>query len=64
MTAIGFLIVGDAGPAFLPVKGIGETLLWMAALLTIVTGYDYLRAGLTHMGREPAPRHGKPQHLA
>jgi cardiolipin synthase (CMP-forming) len=64
MTAIGFLIVGDAGPAVLPVKGIGEMLLWMAALLTIVTGYDYLRAGLTHMGREPEPRHGKPQHLA
>ena len=52
MTAIGFLIVGDAGPALLPVKGIGETLLWVAALLTMVTGYDYLRAGLTHMGRD------------
>lgn len=64
MTAIGFLIVGDAGPAFLPVTWIGEMLLWMAAMLTLVTGYDYLRAGLTHMGRAPAPRHGKPQHLA
>jgi cardiolipin synthase (CMP-forming) len=68
MTAIGFLIVGDAGPVVLPVAGVGEMLLWMAALLTLVTGYDYLRAGLTHMGRArtgqtPAPRHGKPQHL-
>ena len=68
MTAIGFLIVGDAGPAFLPVAGIGEMLLWIAAMLTLVTGYDYLRAGLTHMGRvpvgqTPAPRHGKPQQL-
>jgi cardiolipin synthase (CMP-forming) len=64
MTAIGVLIVGSAGPAALPVQGIGETLLWIAALLTLVTGYDYLRAGIAHMNREPAPRHGKPQHLA
>ena len=50
---------------FLPVVGIGEALLWIAALLTLVTGYDYLRAGLSHMGRAPAAaaRHAaKPQH--
>lgn len=64
MVAIGVLIVGKAGPAFLPVVAIGETLLWVAALLTLVTGYDYLRAGLTHMTRAAPPRHGKPQHLA
>lgn len=64
MVAIGFLIVGDAGPAFLPVKDIGGTLLWIAALLTLVTGYDYLRAGLAHMTRAAPPAHGKPQHLA
>jgi cardiolipin synthase len=52
MTAIGFLLVGDAGPVFLPVQGIGEALLWIAALLTLVTGYDYLRAGLPHMTEE------------
>ena len=40
MLAIGVLIVGTAGPAFLPVVGIGEALLWLAALLTLVTGYD------------------------
>jgi cardiolipin synthase (CMP-forming) len=64
MVAIGVLIVGDAGPAFLQVTAIGESLLWLAALLTLVTGYDYLRAGLAHMTRAAAPRHGKPQHLA
>jgi CDP-diacylglycerol---glycerol-3-phosphate 3-phosphatidyltransferase len=67
MVAIGFLIVGDAGPSALPVKAIGETLLWAAALLTLVTGYDYLRAGLPHMTRRPMPRAAKPgnsQHLA
>jgi cardiolipin synthase len=57
MTAIGFLLVGDAGPRFLPVQGIGELLLCIAALLTLVTGYDYLHAGLPHMTDErPAPR--------
>ena len=56
MVAIGFLIVGDAGPALLPVTAIGETLLWLAALLTLVTGYDYLRAGIPHITRpRPAP---------
>ncbi|MGE5268193.1 MAG: CDP-diacylglycerol--glycerol-3-phosphate 3-phosphatidyltransferase [Thiohalocapsa sp.] len=64
MVAIGFLIVGDAGPALLPVKDIGGTLLWIAALLTLVTGYDYLRAGLTHMTAAAPPSHGKRQHLA
>ena len=54
MVAIGVLIVGDAGPRALPVTAIGETLLWLAAILTLVTGYDYLRAGLSHMTR-PAP---------
>ena len=52
MTSIGFLLVGNAGPAILPVQGIGEALLWLAALLTLVTGYDYLQAGLPHMTDE------------
>ncbi len=49
MVAIGFLIVGNAGPAIVPVTGIGEILLWIAAVLTLVTGYDYLRLGLPHI---------------
>ena len=53
MIAIGVLIVGDAGPAFLPVAAIGEMMLWIAASLTLVTGYDYLQAGLRHMARSP-----------
>ncbi|MGH3971629.1 MAG: CDP-diacylglycerol--glycerol-3-phosphate 3-phosphatidyltransferase, partial [Mycobacterium sp.] len=56
MVAIGFLIVGDAGPSLLPVTTIGGVLLWLAALLTLVTGYDYLRAGLPHMTQRPPPR--------
>ena len=49
MTALGFLIVGDAGPPPIPVQLIGEVGLWAAALLTLVTGYDYLQRGLKHM---------------
>jgi cardiolipin synthase (CMP-forming) len=64
MMAIGVLIVGSAGPAFLPMEWIGESLLWIAALLTLATGYDYLRAGLAHMAGAPRAPHGKSQHLA
>ena len=53
MTAIGFLLVGNAGPAWLPVEAIGWWGLWIAALLTLVTGWDYLQAGLRHMLRTP-----------
>ena len=49
MVAIGILIVGDSGPAVLPVTLVGEIGLWLAAMLTLVTGYDYMRAGLAHM---------------
>ncbi len=54
MVALGFLIVGDTGPDAVPVQMIGEIGLWVAALLTLVTGYDYLRVGLGHM--TPGPR--------
>ncbi len=49
MLALGFLVVGTAGPAFLPVQLIGEAGLWVAAALTLITGYDYLQRGLKHM---------------
>jgi len=49
MTAVGVLLVGDAGPRWLHVGEIGLVLIWLAAALTMITGYDYLRAGLAHM---------------
>lgn len=52
MIALGVLIVGPVAPP--PVQVLGEAGLWLAALLTLMTGYDYLRAGLAHM-REDAP---------
>ncbi|KQZ02362.1 CDP-diacylglycerol--glycerol-3-phosphate 3-phosphatidyltransferase [Pseudolabrys sp. Root1462] len=50
LIAIGFLIAGEAGEKVLPFTiEIGITLLWLAAILTLYTGWDYLRAGLRHM---------------
>lgn len=50
LLAIGFLIAGEAGEKVLPVTiEIGITLLWIAALVTLYTGWDYLRAGLRYM---------------
>ena len=49
MVALGFLIVGHDGPDILPVQMIGEVGLWLAAVLTLITGYDYLSHGLKHM---------------
>jgi len=47
--ALGFLLVGKAAPAIIPAVMIGDFCLWAAAILTLYTGYDYLRAGLKHM---------------
>ncbi len=47
--AIGFLLVGKDAPSFIPAVDIGVVALWLAAVLTLYTGYDYLRAGLRHM---------------
>lgn len=52
MISIGFLLVGDASPDAIPARVIGEVALWMAAALTLITAYDYLRAGLRHIERE------------
>jgi len=50
LIAVGFLIAGKAGDALLPVfTPIGLTLLWLSALLTLYTGWDYFRAGMQHL---------------
>ena len=55
LVAVGFLIAGKAGDAVLPVvTKTGIILLWLSALLTIYTGWDYLQAGLHHLTREDA----------
>lgn len=57
LIALGFLIVGDDGPDILHVRVTGEIGLWIAAVLTLYTGWDYLQTGLRHMAAEPeAPK--------
>jgi len=49
MIALGALILGGAMPEMPWVHTVGIVCLWLAAALTLVTGYDYLRIGLKHM---------------
>ena len=68
MVAIAALLLGEAAPFALPATAFGEGALWIAAALTLYTGYDYLRAGLPHLVRartgaarpEPAPEPERP----
>lgn len=46
MVAIGFLLVGVAAPAPVPAVAVGEGLLWVAAALSVITGWEYMRASL------------------
>lgn len=53
MGALGGLLGGDDTAAllhisWLPASTIGAVMLWVAAVLTLVTGWDYLTAGLRH----------------
>jgi cardiolipin synthase len=53
LVAVGFLLAGRAGDQVVPVvTPVGLTLLWLSALLTLYTGLDYLRAGLSHLIEE------------
>ena len=50
LLALGFLICGPAGDKVLPYNTeIGIALLWIAATLTIYTGWDYLNSGIRHI---------------
>ena len=60
MVAIGFLLIGPAGDRLLKYyfsdfglfTYVGLLLLWVSALITVYTGYDYFRAGLRHLLEE------------
>jgi CDP-diacylglycerol--glycerol-3-phosphate 3-phosphatidyltransferase/cardiolipin synthase len=47
MTALALLLAGPALEKELPGVTLGGTfILWIAAVLTLWTGYDYLKAGI------------------
>ena len=55
LLALGFLVAGPAGDKVLPYNTqIGVVMLWLAAGLTIYTGWDYFNAGIRHMVDEDA----------
>ncbi|MBY0519853.1 MAG: CDP-diacylglycerol--glycerol-3-phosphate 3-phosphatidyltransferase [Sphingomonas sp.] len=49
IVALGALILAGALPEAAWIETTGLAALWAAAVLTLVTGYDYLRVGLRHM---------------
>jgi len=60
MVALATLLAGNSsaellGLTRLPLSAIGEALLWLAAVLTLLTGWDYLTAGLRHAGAPTSP---------
>jgi CDP-diacylglycerol--glycerol-3-phosphate 3-phosphatidyltransferase/cardiolipin synthase len=53
LVALGFLIAGPAGAALMPASvQIGTVLLWVAAILTLYTGWDYMKASYDHVADE------------
>ena len=53
LVAIGFLLAGEAGDQVLPfTTQAGLLLLWISAIVTIYTGWDYFRAGIHHLIEE------------
>ena len=47
LVALSVLMAGQPGEAIAPgLLSIGTAMLWLAALLTVTTGYDYLKAGI------------------
>jgi cardiolipin synthase len=53
LIAIGFLLAGEAGDLVFPfVTQLGLLLLWISAIFTIYTGWDYFRAGIHHLIEE------------
>ena len=55
LVAIGFLLAGEAGDLLIPVTTrVGIALLWISAIFTLYTGWDYFRAGIHHLIAEDA----------
>ncbi|MGD9811424.1 MAG: CDP-diacylglycerol--glycerol-3-phosphate 3-phosphatidyltransferase [Sphingobium sp.] len=49
LISLGALILGGALPHWPIIHIIGLATLWAAAILTLITGWDYLRVGISHM---------------
>ena len=47
--ALALLILSESQITILPIILIGKIALWVAGILTLYTGFDYLRSGLRHL---------------
>lgn len=52
MTAIFLILLGSKGSKIEIIDVLGSISLWIAAILTVITGYVYLKAGLIYMKEE------------
>ena len=48
LIALAILILSESGISIIPILLLGKIALWGAALLTLYTGYDYLKSGFKH----------------
>lgn len=49
MAAIFLLLLGAGGPAWLAAETLGRICLWLAATLTLITGYAYVKTGWKYL---------------
>ncbi|MBU3076493.1 CDP-diacylglycerol--glycerol-3-phosphate 3-phosphatidyltransferase [Sphingomonas quercus] len=49
LVSLGGIILAGALPGWESVRFVGVFSLWAAAVLTVITGWDYLRVGIRHM---------------
>ena len=49
LVALGILILIESGISITPIIYLGKIALWSAGILTLYTGYDYLKSGLKHL---------------
>tara|TARA_B100000945_G_C20332034_1_gene572896 strand:+ start:333 stop:890 length:558 start_codon:yes stop_codon:yes gene_type:complete len=52
MVSLGFLIVGSDAPNWLFAETVGELLLWLAGILTLITGFDYIKLSIKHINEK------------
>jgi len=48
LIALGILILSESGIAIFSITLLGKMSLWIAAILTLYTAYDYLKTGIKH----------------
>ncbi len=49
LIALAFLILSESQISLLPIVFIGKVSLWIAGILTLYTGFDYLKSAIKHL---------------